>query len=71
MRLTKTKLAIAELAGAALLAWALAAGAARGAGPRHSPGAEPAKSGTLNCDQRRSLLGGGRAAARPAAFTCR
>ena len=54
MRLTKTKLAIAELTGAALLAWAPAAGAAAAPGATALPGAA-SESGTLNCSQLESL----------------
>jgi hypothetical protein len=56
MRITKGKLAVAELAGAALLAWVPMSGAS--AAPAAATGAVPAaasEAGTLNCSQLESL----------------
>ena len=56
MRITKGKLAVAELAGAAFLAWVPMSGAS--AAPAGATGAVPAaasEAGTLNCSQLESL----------------
>lgn len=55
MRITKGRLAVVELAGAALLAWAPMSGTAVAASGGTAVPAAASESGTLNCSQLESL----------------